>query len=78
MFTADHFGQTPDAGFFRGVNTQSARGQFQVSLALILVLALAAVAIGALARFDQWAAPDSSSANIGGAHVAASALDIGS
>ncbi len=79
MFSAYRIDQTPDAGFFRGVKPQSARRQFQVSLALILVLAFAAVALGALARFDQWAPLGASSlAKTSDAHLAASVLDIGS
>ncbi|WP_036255708.1 hypothetical protein [Methylocapsa acidiphila] len=53
MFVAQHFDQGREAGFLHRVDAQSARRQFQVSLALILVLAIAAVALGLLARVDR-------------------------
>ncbi|WP_020174093.1 hypothetical protein [Methyloferula stellata] len=56
MSIADHFDHTPDAGFIRTYDSQTARRQFQVSVVLIVVLALAAFALGMLVRFDEPAA----------------------
>ncbi len=53
MSIADHFDHTPDAGFIRTYDVQTARRQFQVSMLLIFVLALAAFALGLLVRFDD-------------------------
>jgi hypothetical protein len=53
MSIADHFDHTPDAGFIRTYDSQTARRQFQVSVVLILVLAIAAFALGMLVRFDD-------------------------
>jgi hypothetical protein len=53
MSIVDHFDHTPDAGFIRTYDTQTARRQFQVSVVLILVLAMAAFALGLLVRFDD-------------------------
>jgi hypothetical protein len=53
MSIADHFDHTPDAGFIRTYDAQTARRQFQVSVVLIVVLALAAFALGLLVRFDE-------------------------
>ncbi len=53
MSIADHFDRAPDAGFIRTYEAQTARRQFQVSLALILMLAAAAFALGMLVRFDE-------------------------
>ncbi len=58
MSVADHFDHTPDAGFIRTYDAQTARRQFQVSLVLIIVLAVAAFALGLLVRFDEPAAPN--------------------
>ncbi len=57
MSVADHFDHTPDAGFIRTYDAQTARRQFQVSLVLIIVLALAAFALGLLVRFDEPSTP---------------------
>jgi hypothetical protein len=57
MSIADHFDHTPDAGFIRTYDSQTARRQFQVSVVLIVVLALAAFALGMLVRFDEPATP---------------------
>jgi hypothetical protein len=57
MSIADHFDHTPDAGFIRTYDAQTARRQFQVSVVLILVLAIAAFALGMLVRFDDSASP---------------------
>jgi hypothetical protein len=46
MSIADHFDHTPDAGFIRTYDAQTARRQFQVS-------AVAAFALGLLVRFDD-------------------------
>lgn len=53
MSIADHFFHAPDAGFVRTYDAQSARRQFQVSVALILILAAAAFALGVLVHFDN-------------------------
>ncbi|MDE2363167.1 MAG: hypothetical protein KGM42_10865 [Hyphomicrobiales bacterium] len=42
MSVVDHFHKTPDAGFSRSWDAESARRQFNVSLALIAALAFAA------------------------------------
>jgi hypothetical protein len=77
MFTANDLDKNPDAGFLRAFDAQSARRQFQVSVALILVVDLAAFAVGALARLDQSIAPASPPlAKMRGAHTAETALDI--
>ena len=52
MSIADHFEHTPDAGFVRDFDSDSARRQFKVSLVLIVVIALCATALSALIRFD--------------------------
>jgi len=59
MSIADHFDHTPDAGFIRTYDPQTARRQFQVSAVLIVVLAMAAFALGLLVRFDDEALHDS-------------------
>jgi len=53
MSIADHFDHTPDAGFIRTYDAQTARRQFQVSVVLIVVLAAAAFALGLLVRFED-------------------------
>jgi hypothetical protein len=53
MSIADRFEHEPEAGFVGGYDGQSARWQFQVSIALILVLGLAAFALGFLAGLDR-------------------------
>jgi hypothetical protein len=53
MSIADHFDHTPDAGFIRIYDPQTARRQFHVSMVLILVLTTAALALGLLVRFDE-------------------------
>ena len=42
MSVVDHFHKTPEAGFSRSWDAESARRQFNVSLALIAALAFAA------------------------------------
>lgn len=74
MSIADHFDHQPDAGFVRSYEAQSARRQFQVSVALILVLALAAIALGFLAGLDHPA--HVSSARAIGVHFAETLLVI--
>ncbi len=53
MSIADRFDHTPDAGFVRSYDSQTARRQFQISLVLILILTAAAFALGLLVRFDE-------------------------
>lgn len=78
MPIAGHFHRKPDDGFVRGFDAQSAKRQFQVSVILIFILALAALALGALARFDQPTAPAYPAAvRTSSAHFAETALDIG-
>ena len=60
MSIADHFDQSPDAGFIRNYDRTTARRQFHVSLMLIVVIALAATALGFLVRFETPSAQVSS------------------
>ena len=53
MSIADHFEHTPDTGFIRDYDSNSARRQFNVSLILVAVIAIAATALGFLVRFDS-------------------------
>jgi hypothetical protein len=52
MSLASNFDRTPDAGFSRSFDVQSARRQLQLSVILVLILAVATFMLGAMIRFD--------------------------
>ena len=58
MSIANNFDRSPDAGFTRSFDVESARRQFQLSLVLVLILAVATMVLGVMIRFD---APTSAS-----------------
>lgn len=70
MSIADHFEQTPDAGFVRDYDKGSARRQLNVSLMLVVVVAVAASALGFVVNFDQ--------PSVGHAATSAAPLYVGS
>jgi hypothetical protein len=51
MSLADHFEPVADAGFYQTVKPETARRQFNMSLALVAVLTLVALIVGATAGF---------------------------
>jgi hypothetical protein len=52
MSIAHNFDRSPDAGFTRNFDVESARRQFQLSLVLVLILAVATLVLGVMIRFD--------------------------
>ncbi|MEA2834507.1 MAG: hypothetical protein QOG66_2709 [Methylobacteriaceae bacterium] len=52
MSIANNFDRSPDAGFTRSFDAESARRQFQLSLVLVLILAVATLMLGVMIRFD--------------------------
>ena len=52
MSIAHNFDRSPDAGFTRSFDIESARRQFQLSLVLVLILAVATLMLGVMIRFD--------------------------
>jgi hypothetical protein len=44
--------RSPDAGFTRSFDTESARRQLQLSLVLVLILAVATLMLSIMIRFD--------------------------
>jgi hypothetical protein len=58
MTIASNFDRSPDAGFTRSFDAESARRQLQLSAILVLILAAATFMLGVMIRFD---APTSAS-----------------
>jgi hypothetical protein len=52
MSIAHNFDRTPDAGFTRSFDAESARRQFQLSLVLVLILAVATLMLSVMIRFE--------------------------
>jgi hypothetical protein len=53
MSIANNFDRSPDAGFTRSFDAESARRQFQLSLVLVLILAVATLVLSVMIRFDS-------------------------
>ncbi|MBV8850132.1 MAG: hypothetical protein JOZ16_11175 [Methylobacteriaceae bacterium] len=52
MSIADNFDRSPDAGFTRSFDAESARRQLQLSAVLVLILAVATLTLSVMIRFD--------------------------
>jgi hypothetical protein len=52
MSIANNFDGSPDAGFTRSFDAESARRQLQLSFVLVLILAVATLMLGVMIRFD--------------------------
>jgi hypothetical protein len=52
MSIANNFDRSPDAGFTRSFDSESARRQLQLSLVLVLILAAATFLLSIMIRFD--------------------------
>ncbi|MEA2841639.1 MAG: hypothetical protein QOF41_2969 [Methylobacteriaceae bacterium] len=52
MSIAHNLDRSPDAGFTRSFDTESARRQLQLSLVLVLILAVATLMLSIMIRFD--------------------------
>jgi hypothetical protein len=52
MSVASNFDRSPDAGFTRSFDAESARRQLQLSLVLVAILAVATFMLGIMIRFD--------------------------
>lgn len=53
MSIAHSFDRSPDAGFTRSFDAESARRQLQLSLVLVFILAVATFMLGIMIRFDS-------------------------